>query len=314
VWAVAALGPVPHDPYAAAAWEEKAGWAASYRELTGWDDESAPLGPSPGAMRADHQAAWQVAHAHLDLPDSRALEHEMSEAQHRARIEAWRHEQRWAPAHVDRAETATAREAADAGQDAAMWHARELEEPAAAARAASNEGWQRHAELDGARDARGRWLAETAVTRDNAERSAEHLRAAGVDPAGEDDRVTAGEWVAEHERATVEEETHRPVTDADVDDRPREELPAPADEAVETAVPDIRERSERHVSEDVDTPAEAPAPDAMDVIRSRAAEVAPELDARRAAEAERDELERMWHADDQATEDAQDSGDVLVDA
>jgi conjugative relaxase-like TrwC/TraI family protein len=295
-WAVAALGPVPEDVFAAHEWETKAGWAAAYRELSGWTDEQAPLGPDPGPIRAEHRAAWRVAHEHLNLPDSRAQEAELSEAQHRARIAGWDHERRWAPAHVDDQATATARAATQDGQNAVIWGAHpdgDLRSAAGQAERDSADDWAKHRELDAARDERAAWLAETAVTRDKAERSAEHLRATGVDPAAPAEQTTAEEWFAEWERELAEDEATRAVTERDVEDPA--ELLSPADDAPETAVPDIRDTSSRHPSEDTDNTPRDRVPDTAEVddIAYRARDAAAE----RAA---RDDLERRWADDDTA--------------
>lgn len=321
-WALEALGPVPEDVFAAAEWERKAGWAAACRELTGWADERVPLGPDPGAIRAEHRAAWRVAHAELDLPDSRAEEAELSEAQHRARVEAWRREQRWAPAYVDEPMTATALAADRAAQDTTIFagHAAHRDgEPAVQLAGAAEQAHaqhlelrQRHEQLEAARDARARWLVETAVTADKAERSRAHLAACGVDVDTPDDRVTAAEWLAEHQRATAIEDAYRPVTEADLDDTPRHELPAPDGPVLETAVPDIREVSRRHPSEDSDPARAVPEPDVMAVIAERAAAADREITARaEAEEAERREREWYWHACDEADRDQADE-DVLA--
>jgi conjugative relaxase-like TrwC/TraI family protein len=312
-WAVAALGPVPADVFAAHEWETKAGWTAAYRELSGWTDQQAPLGPDPGAIRAEHRAAWRVAHEQLNLPDSRAQEAELSEAQHRARIAGWEHERRWAPAHVDDQATATARAATADGQDATIWAEHDRARPdedlrAAAGRAGagSAKAWAKHQQLDEARDERAAWLAETAVTRDKAERSAEHLRATGVDPAAPAEQITAEEWFAEWERELAEDEATRAVTERDVEG-PAELLP-PAEDAPETAVPDIRDTSTRHPSEDTDNTPRDRVPDAAEVdeIADRARDSAAE----RAA---RDEQERRWHDDDTAERAAPEAVDEDVD-
>lgn len=303
-WAIAALGPVPADVYAAHQWEQRAGWAAAYRELSGWTDQQTPLGPDPGPVRAEHRAAWRVAHEHLNLPDSRAQEAELSEAQHRARIAGWEHERRWAPAHVDDQATATARAATQGGQNAVIWGAHERAHPdqdlagaADEARIDRNEEWAKHRQLDEARDERAAWLAETAVTRDKAERSAEHLRATGVDPTETAEQTTAAEWFAAWEAELAEDEAQREVTERDVAEWEAEVSP-PAEDAPETDVPDIRDTSVRHPSEDTDHTPRDRVPDAAEVdnIADRARDAAAE----RAA---RDDQERRW-ADDDAAERA----------
>lgn len=314
-WATAALGEVPDDAIGAYEWEQRAGWGAAYRELAGWSDDTAPLGPDPGAIRAEHRASWRVAHEQLQLPDSRAQEAEKSEALHRAIVRGWDREREWGPAAVDDQATATARAATRDEQNATVWaeyaHARpdevgvpELEVLAAAAEAASAEEWAKHAELDAAREARAAWLVETAVTRDTAERSEAHLRAMGIDPRNDPDKGSTEDWFAAWEAELAESEPHRDVTEADVPIAEPDERPAPAD-GPETAVPDIRDTSSRHPSEDTDDDPRyrVPDQDELDAISARA-------DAAAAERAARDEQERRWHDDDTASRAAPEHADV----
>lgn len=67
-WAVAALGPVPNEPAARLAWQEKAAAIGAYRGLSGHDHPDNPIGPEPAASNADLRAAWHAARAAL-TPD-----------------------------------------------------------------------------------------------------------------------------------------------------------------------------------------------------------------------------------------------------
>lgn len=315
-WAIQALGAVPDDAMEAYDWETRAGWAAAYRELAGWSDEASPLGPDPGPVRAEHRAAWRVAHEQLNLPDSRAQEAELSEAQHRARIAGWDHERRWSPAHVDDAATATARAAVRDEQNATIWGeysaARpdelgvdELRAMTADAEQAAADEWAKHAELDAARQARADWLVETAVTRDKAERSEAHLLAMGIDPHADPDRVTTDEWFAEWEAELAADEPERVITEDDIAD----DVEAPAAVAgPETDVPDIRDTAERHPSESADQAPRDRVPTDEEV-----ADITARADTAAAEQAARDDMERRWSDDDAAAraEPEQADEDVL---
>jgi hypothetical protein len=67
-WAVAALGPVPDEPAARLAWQQKAAAIGAYRELSGHDHPDSPVGPEPAANNPDLRGAWHAARAAL-APD-----------------------------------------------------------------------------------------------------------------------------------------------------------------------------------------------------------------------------------------------------
>jgi conjugative relaxase-like TrwC/TraI family protein len=70
-WAVAALGPVPDDPTARLAWQQKAAAIGAYRELSGHDNPDDPTGPDPTTGSPDLRAAWHQARAALAPDDAR---------------------------------------------------------------------------------------------------------------------------------------------------------------------------------------------------------------------------------------------------
>ena len=75
-WAVGALGPVPDDPAARLAWQQRAASIGAWRELSGYDHPADPIGPEPAAAAPDIRAAWHEALAALgpvDGPDIRGL-------------------------------------------------------------------------------------------------------------------------------------------------------------------------------------------------------------------------------------------------
>jgi hypothetical protein len=81
-WATGALGPVPGHPVDRLDWQRRAASVGAYRELSGYDDPSDPIGPEPAAAAPDRRAAWYEALAALGpvggpdvrgMPDGRLL-------------------------------------------------------------------------------------------------------------------------------------------------------------------------------------------------------------------------------------------------
>ena len=75
-WAVNALGPVPDHPLDLLEWQRQASSIGAYRELSGHDHPTEPIGPEPTAGDPDKRAAWHEAFTALgsvDGPDARSL-------------------------------------------------------------------------------------------------------------------------------------------------------------------------------------------------------------------------------------------------
>lgn len=75
-WAVSTLGPVPDHPLGRLDWQRRASSVGAYRELSGHDHPTEPIGPEPTAGDPDKRAAWHEAFAVLgpvDGPDVRGL-------------------------------------------------------------------------------------------------------------------------------------------------------------------------------------------------------------------------------------------------
>ena len=75
-WAVTALGPVPGHPLDRLDWQRRASSIGAYRELSGYDHPTEPIGPEPAAAAPDTRAAWHEAFAALapvDGPDVRGM-------------------------------------------------------------------------------------------------------------------------------------------------------------------------------------------------------------------------------------------------
>jgi hypothetical protein len=75
-WAVSALGPVPAHPVDRLDWQRRAASIGAWRELSGYDHPSDPIGSEPVAAAPDARAAWHEAFAALgpaDGPDLRCF-------------------------------------------------------------------------------------------------------------------------------------------------------------------------------------------------------------------------------------------------
>ncbi len=322
-WAVEALGPVPeHDPAdesgetltARLEWERRAGWAASWRELTGHEDADDALGRAPARGLMEKAALYRKAHEELGLLDVGAEEADMSDGRLRARVHAYEREKTWAPRTVADDLAVTHEQADRARTDATVWAARadaatgpdaeHLRAAAAEAERTAQELAERAAELENADDARAAWYVHTAVTRDNAHRAAAELRARGIDVDDTSDRVTAADWLDAHQAAEAEEDQHRDVHPDDVAD---DELlhNAQAAEQLDAAAPDIRDTSTPERTEDRDPVVRHRVPtvdETADAV-ARAQASLREIEARQAADAERAAAEAARQAEEQARAD-----------
>ena len=75
-WAVTALGPVPEHPLDRLDWQRRASCIGAWRELSGHDHPTKPIGPEPAGAAPDTRAAWHEAFAALapvEGPDVRGL-------------------------------------------------------------------------------------------------------------------------------------------------------------------------------------------------------------------------------------------------
>ena len=75
-WAIAALGPVPDHPLDRLDWQKRAAAIGAWRELSGYQHPTEPIGPEPAAAAPDLRAAWHQAFAALrpvDGPDARGM-------------------------------------------------------------------------------------------------------------------------------------------------------------------------------------------------------------------------------------------------
>lgn len=312
-WAVEAFGPVPDDLVERMEWEHRAGQVAAYRESCQFDDDAVLLPPSPGISSTEKRAAWHDAWRAAGRPEAGKEEQDLSDGALRVRVKAWQREQEWAPQFVDAELRATGQEAARHRQDAALLEA----QSAAAADEAERERLLAEAEekralaevlaeveqeLELAANARAAWFLEVATTREAAERAEAELAARGRDVGGEEDRVTAEEWLAAHEEAMEAEDPHRVITEGDVvtelvADSVDEADAERADECVTAPVAVEMPRG---------VPSEAEAAAAVAAARLAMAELAErrsaeaahaQAEATRQAEAERAAREAAWLAE-----------------
>jgi len=75
-WAITALGPVPGHPLDRLDWQRRASSIGAWRELSGYDHPTEPVGPEPATAAPDLRAAWHEAFAALgpaDGPDVRGM-------------------------------------------------------------------------------------------------------------------------------------------------------------------------------------------------------------------------------------------------
>ncbi len=348
-WALDALGPVPdgaEDPLARHDWKQRAGWAGAHRELadhTG--DGTDPLGAAPPQGQVEKAAVFRTAHEALGLVDAGAEEASMSDGQLRARYQALKRDETWAPRHVDDELAAAHQHAQRSRADAAVWAARtespgrddaEIDVLRDAAEEAAGEAEvavRVAGDLEAVDAARARWYAETAVTRDHAHRAGAELRARGIDPEAPDDRVTADEWIEAHRAEQADADRHREITeDYELHDDPAAATDTVTgaatdaatdidDRQVETDVPDIRDTSTPDPAERTDTARRERHPTldetAEDVTRAQLAlrEIAHRRQYEQTVEADRADELRRWDADADAAEAAGDTAsDVNSDA
>lgn len=280
-WAREALGAVPEDLLERADWEQKAGWAASYREWAGHTDDADPLGNPPPAGLAERHAVWETAHAALGLIDVTADEEEMTDGQLRNRVAAYERELNWAPRYVADELEATHDALRRHQTNATIWDARaqtadptereQLSSATAEARRTAEVLTEQVEQLELADNIRGAWYTATATTREYAIRARATLETRGVDLDAPEDRVTAQEWLEAARAEAADADPHREIRDeTDLVDHTDAASSHDADRAIatdradsdsdsdseevelETAIPDIRQTSAPDESERVD--------------------------------------------------------------
>jgi hypothetical protein len=222
-WAVEALGTPPSGDDRAD-WARKAGTVAAHRELSAHDDPVSALGAAPEPGQVEAYASWRAAWRALGRPEADRDEVEMSDGQLRVRIRAHERERTWAPRYVAN-ELAGTIQAAEQQRNTAELRASEaqntrdatrradLEREAQDARGLADLLDQRAVELSAADDARAQWLAHTAETRAATDRARAELSARRADDGREEHRITAEEWLAEHDSAQRAEDPHREIHD-----------------------------------------------------------------------------------------------------
>ncbi len=179
-WATNAIGPVPGDPAVRLAWIQRASTIGAYRELSGYDHPTDPIGPEPiGAP--DKRAAWHAAFASLGpsygadiraLPDSKLLEMRGSYAAETAWAPPWAGDQvrqvRLAAEHARLEFIRAAAEAKTAADRGDAERAARHEQLAASYRAMLGIYQERVTAFAGVMDDRNAWAAATAAQRSRA--------------------------------------------------------------------------------------------------------------------------------------------------
>jgi AAA domain/TrwC relaxase len=97
-WAERALGPVPDDPDARQAWQDRAAKVAGYREMFGWSDPDDALGPEP-VNSPEARQHWHAALAALSPVDGPDLR-DKSDGQLLLQRGQYERETAWAPRWV----------------------------------------------------------------------------------------------------------------------------------------------------------------------------------------------------------------------
>ncbi|WP_143030054.1 hypothetical protein [Pseudonocardia oroxyli] len=210
------------------------------------------------------------------------------------RVRAYERETAWAPRWVGDELDRTHQEASKAAADADVWSARATAEPERAqlaeaaerARRESDSLADRAEQLEAADEARATWNAHTAQTRDKAERARVELGARGVDLTHPGARVTAEDWLAVHLDAQRADDAHREITE---DDLAQDQDHARHIDGPETAMPDLRDRSVVDPTERADNPARIPTVDETTAVVARAQLALAEIEARDAADAQRED-------------------------
>jgi hypothetical protein len=291
-WAIEAFGPPPHvGDVQRDTWELKAGAVAAHRELTGFDDDAAALGPAPRPGQTEAFASWRSAWRALDRPEADRDELEMTEGRLRMRVRAYEREKTWAPPYVAN-ELAATRQAAERHRPTAALRAAEaavapdadrlrLQEQATQSRALADLLRGRVAELEVADHARGRWLVHTAATRAAADRASAELSARAAASEAPEPEITSEEWLALQADAERAEDQHREITEEYelVGEHSRGSVPASEPEL------DVREAAAAEPrTADEDAVRVPTAEETTDAVR-RAQRALLEMQAREAAEA-----------------------------
>ena len=221
-WALTSLGPVPNGAEELSAWQERAGKIAAAREATGWDDPAIALGRSPGVSSSEKRLAWSQAWDAAGMPAEKRPAADLSDGRLWARVAAGERVMAHAPAAVYEQQRSREQEAADAAREADLARGKGRttdaalhdEEAAAAAEIAGR--------LNQANTTRAHWLVGHAETLRVADEAHEETQRRGLPLGHEPDRDTAQNWLAQQRQAERVDEAHRVITEADVDERPRD--------------------------------------------------------------------------------------------
>lgn len=222
-WAVKTLGPVPDDPAARAAWQEKAGRIAVYREAIGHDDDQLAVGHQPGQPYPERRRLWTAAWEASGRPGEQRPEETMTEGQLRARVRAGERARLWAPpqpdtamrtAYLDEQEhrrAAVLAEQVDGDTDLTAKHDAEREHAAQVA-----------ARLESASSVRAEYLAEHGLDLIAERNARDELLRRNVPLGHETDRTLADVWLAGERASRAEDDRHRKIGEVDLHDPDRD--------------------------------------------------------------------------------------------
>ena len=300
-WAREALGPVPDadaDPAGRAGWEQRAGWASSYRELVGHDDPADALGAAPPAGLAEKHAVFHAAHPRSTCPRSAPTRNGCPRASSAPAGPRGSANTTPRPATSPTSSTPpttpsaapaptppsgrpapTPRPTRSSATSSPPPPGRPASRPSSSPRRSSSSSY--------ADDARAVFLADTAVTRDRAERARVAAGLRGIDLDDQSDRVTAQEWLDAHLADQPAAEADREITEDDLAATTSTPPRRPTSRPRRRRRPRVPTRSRRADPTEQADPAarrRVPPPDATTAAVDRAQQVLREVAARQQAE------------------------------
>lgn len=99
-WALQHLGDMPADLAERAAWVQRAGIVAAYREERGHAHETDPIGSAPERASPEQRASWHAAYIALRMPEQQRELAAANDGELWSRRAAYAREAAWAPPHV----------------------------------------------------------------------------------------------------------------------------------------------------------------------------------------------------------------------
>ncbi|WP_143447891.1 MobF family relaxase [Kineosporia sp. R_H_3] len=203
-------------------WTARVGAVAAQREASGWTHPDIALGRCPGVSTPEKRAAWHAAYTAAGMPEEQRPEAEMTEGRLLVRARAAERARAIAPPAVYEAQRERHRLADQAERDSVLARAQSRPDDADQLAAAAAEHRSAATQLDEVADARARWLLHHTETLAAGDSARAELYRRGLGPRLEADRTSAQEllqyreWLEAEERARIEDDAHRTITESDV--------------------------------------------------------------------------------------------------